>query len=85
MNYSELFIAIGLILVVTIGYVLIRKFVSWYIEDENKWNRKHGYVGLSKDTRNVNRKIAFDRITEGYLLLLGVLVLYIIKLIMDAT
>lgn len=74
---TEIF-CIGAILFITILYFLLRKFISWAIEDDDKWTKKHGRLGLHKTTKETNKKIAFDRLTEGYLLIVGILVLIII-------
>jgi len=84
MDWSELLITIGLIFIATVLYFLLRKFISWAIEDDNDFYKKKG-GGLSKDTLKVNKQIAWDRLTEGYVVVLFVLILYIIKLIYDAT
>ena len=42
MNWSELLLAIGLIIAVTILYLLLRKFISWAIEDDNNFHKKTG-------------------------------------------
>jgi len=83
MNYKELFLAIALILLITVIYIVIRKFVAWAIEEDNNWHRKQGHSGLSKDSRKVNKKFIYDRLLAGYLLVLGLLTLYIIKLMID--
>ena len=62
---------------------LLRKFISWAIEDDDKWNKNHGRLGLHKSTKDTNKKIAYDRLTEGYLLIVGILVLIVIKTIID--
>lgn len=83
MDYVELIIAIGLIFLVTGIYIVIRKFIAWTIEDDNNWHKKQGHSGLSKDSRKVNKKIIYDRLIAGYLLVVALLILYIIKLIID--
>ena len=80
MNYTELIVTIGLFFLVTVLYIILRKFIAWAIDDDNQWHKKHGHLGLHKDTLNTNKKLAYDRLTSGYLLAMGLLVLYIIKL-----
>lgn len=80
MNYTELLIAIGLLVLVTVFYIILRKFIARAIDDDNQWHKKHGHLGLHKDTLSTDKKLAYDRLTEGYLLVMGVIVLYIIKL-----
>ena len=82
MNWPEFLLAIGLIILVTILYFILRKFISWAIEDDNKFHKKRG-GGLSKDTLKVNKQIAWDRLTYGYVVILFALVSYIVKLISD--
>ena len=84
MNWLELLLTIGLMVGVTVLYFVLRKFISWAIEDNNKFYKKRGHCVSSKETLNVDKKLACDRLTEGYLLVLFVLFLYIIKLISDA-
>lgn len=84
MNYKELFIALGLLILITAIYIALRKFIVWTIQDDDKWHKKQGHVGLTKGTLKVKRKLAFDKLTGGYLLAMGLVVLYIIKLIADA-
>ena len=40
---------IGLIVVITIVYFGLRKFIVWALQDENKWHRERGHLGMSKD------------------------------------
>ncbi len=42
-------LVIGLIIVITIVYFGLRKFIAWALKDENKWLREHGHLGMSKD------------------------------------
>ena len=85
MNYTELIVTIGLLFLVTVLYIILRKFIAWAIDDDNRWHKKHGHLGLHKGTLNVNKKLAYDRLTGGYLIVMGLLVLYIIKLFVDVT
>lgn len=84
MDYKDLLITIGLMILITILYIVLKKFISWAIDDDDKWHKKHGHVGLKKDTLNANKKIAYDRLQEGYLLIMALLLLCVIKLIFDA-
>ena len=83
MDWTELLLIIGLIIIVTIVYFILRKFISWAIEDNNNFYKKRGHCVSSKETLKVDKKLAYDRLTEGYLILLFLLVLYMIKLIFD--
>ena len=83
MDWSEFLLAIGLIIAATILYILLRKFISWAIEDDNNFQKKRG-GGLSKDTLEVNKQIAWDRLTYGYVVVMFALIVYIIKLIYSA-
>lgn len=85
MDYSEFIITIGLLIFVTLLYAILRKFIAWAINDNNQWHKKRGNLGLNKNTLNTKKKLAYDRLTEGYLIVVGLLVLYLIKLIVDAT
>ena len=85
MNYTELLIAISVIIVVTVVYFLLRRFIAWAIADDDKWNKKHGYSGLSEKTLKIKRQIAYSKLSRGYWLIMLVVVLYIIKLFVDAT
>ena len=40
MNYKELFTAIGLIIAISIIYILIRKFIFWTVKDDQKFRKK---------------------------------------------
>ncbi len=80
MNYTELIVTIGLLFLVTALYIILRKFIAWAIDDDNQWHKKYGHLGLHKGTLNTNKKLAYDRLTSGYLIVMGLLVLYIIKL-----
>lgn len=85
MDYIELIITIGLLILVTGLYIILRKFIAWAIDDDNQWHKKRGNLGLGKDTLNTNKELAYYRLTAGYLMVMGVLVLYLIKLFVDAT
>lgn len=84
MDYKELFLVVGIMLVVTGLYIVVRKFIAWAIEDNERWRKKHGCLGLSKDARQVNKKYAYYKVTGGYLLIMILLVLYVIKLMRDS-
>ncbi|MBQ8382770.1 MAG: hypothetical protein IJX47_06160 [Clostridia bacterium] len=85
MNYNELLLAISLIVFATVIYVMLRKFISWAIKDDNKFYKKRGGQGLSKGTINAKIQTAYDKLSTGYALVVFLLVLYIIKLVFDAT
>ena len=84
MDWLELILTIGLIVFVTILYFVLRKFISWAIDDNNNFYKKRGHRVSSKETLKCDKQIAYDKLTQGYLLVLFVLVLYIIKVICDS-
>ena len=84
MDWIEFLLTIGIMIIVTVIYILARKFIAWSIEYNQKFRKKQGALGLSKGARDVNKQIAYDKLTGGYAVIMGVLLLYIIKLICDA-
>ena len=84
MDYKELFLAIGIMLLVTGLYIAVRKLIAWAIEDNARWRKKNGSLGLSKGARDVNKKHTYFKATCGYVLMMALLALYIVKLVVDA-
>ena len=81
--YIDLLIALGATVVATVAYLLLRRFIAWAIQDDNNWHKKRGNLGLHEDTLKTNTKIALDKLTQGYLLVLFVIGLYIVAVIVD--
>ncbi len=65
MDYIELLIIIGLMVLITVAYFLLRKFIAWAIDDDNNFHKKRG-GGSSKDSIKIRKDIALFRLTEGY-------------------
>jgi len=84
MDYKELFIAISLMIVITIIYILSRKFIYWAIEDHNKFCKKKGYFGMDKGDKRAFSDMPIFKLTCGYILFMVLLVIYIFKLIADS-
>lgn len=84
MDYKQLFITIGIIVIVTALYFVFRKFISWAIDDDVKYHKKQGHLGPTKERTKNRKQLATDKLTGGYAVVIFVLVLYIIKLIIDA-
>ncbi len=82
-NYKELLITIGLMIGLTLLYVGLRKFIAWAIEDKDKWLKKNGKWGYTKESKETNQKLAYHKLTGGYMMIMGLLVAYLIKLFMD--
>ncbi len=83
MNYKELIITIGLMILVTLIYIICRKFIAWAIEDHDKQMKKQGRLGIEKSSKKVIKEVEYRKLTSGYLLFMGVLILYMIKLFAD--
>ena len=84
MDYKQLFITLGIIIIVTALYFALRKFISWAINDDVKYHKKQGHLGPTKESTKNRKQLAYDKLTGGYALIIFVLLLYIIKLIIDA-
>ena len=84
MDYKQLFVTIGIILIVTVLYLVFRKFISWAIDDDVRYHKKKGHLGPTKEGTKNRKQLAYDKLTGGYALVIFVLVLYIIKLFVDA-
>lgn len=84
MNYIELLITVGVAFLVTVLYIAFRKFIKWAIEDDNKFYTRNGGLGSSKKSREIDKRLSIDKLTEGYALIMLLLVIYIIKLILEA-
>lgn len=74
----EHLLIIGLIVVITIVYFGLRKFIAWALQDENKWHKGRGHIGMSKDEIKNKKKLAYDKLTSGYLLFMGVLIFLLV-------
>ena len=83
MNYADLLITVVIMVVVTILYLCLRKFIVWAIEHDDKWHKKRGKLGLSRETLKLTKKSALWKLTEGYLLIMFLAMLYLIKLFLD--
>ena len=80
-NWVDYLLCIGLIIVLTIAYFGLRKFISWALNNDNKWYREHGCLGMSKDELENRKKWAHLELTNGYLLLVGVLIFLLVMAI----
>ena len=78
MNYTDLFIVIGVAFLVTLLYIVFRKFIRWAIEDNNKFYTKNGCSGASKKGLERDKKWAVGKLTQGYALIMILLIIYII-------
>lgn len=83
MDYIQLFIVIGIMFLVTVAYILLRKFVSWAIDDDNRFHKKRG-GGLDTNTHKVRKDIALFRLTEGYAWIMVLLIIFIVMLVKDS-
>lgn len=83
MNYTELFIAIGLLILSTIIYIALQKFIKWTVDDDKRFRKKNGNLGLSHESYEVNKKVSLDKLFFGYISIIVLLVIYIIKLMVD--
>ncbi len=84
MNYKELVITISLMIAISIIYILIRKFIIWTIEDNQKFRKKNGCLGLDKEGRKLMADIPMFKLTCGYILFMVLLIIYVLKLIGDS-
>lgn len=84
MDYIELLITVSVAFLVTVLYIVFRKFIKWAVEDDNKFYTRNGCLGSSKKSREIDKKLSIDKLTEGYALIMLLLVIYIIKLILEA-
>lgn len=78
MELWDVLLVIGLMIGITVLYVLLRKFIAWTLEDDNQYHKKRGHLGYSKEEIQNRKKIAYDRLTCGYLLFMAVLTLLLI-------
>ena len=78
MDLFDVLLIVGLMIGITILYVGIRKFLAWTLDDDNQWHKKQGCLGYSKKETENKKKLVYDRLTFGYLLFMGVLVLLLI-------
>ena len=69
---------IGLIVVITMVYWGLRRFVAWALKDENKWHTERRHLGMSKDEIKNKKKLAYDKLTSGYILFMGVLLFLLV-------
>ena len=84
MNYKELFIAIGLMIIISIIYILIKKFIIWTVKDNQKFRKKNKCLGLDKEGQKLASDIPIFKLTCGYILFMVMLTIYILKLIFDS-
>ena len=86
MNFKELFISLALIFILTIVYVLLRKFIYWTIKDEQKFHKQVGALGkdLDEQQRRSLADMPIFKLTMGYILLVLLVIIYIVKLFADA-
>lgn len=66
----------GLAVLVTVLYFLARRLIAWALKDDDQWNKKQGLLGCSKEERANQKKLAYDRLTAGYISILVVLALF---------
>ena len=78
MDLFDVLLIVGLMIGITILYFVVRKFLAWTLEGDNQWHKKQGQIGFSKKETENKKKLAYDRLTFGYLLFMGVLVLLLI-------
>jgi hypothetical protein len=84
MDYKEFFITIGIMFLVTILYFVIKRFISWTIDDDEKYYTKQGsHIKNKKHTKN-RKQLAYDKLIGGYAIVMFVLVLYVVKIIISA-
>ena len=83
MRYLEFVVTISLIVIVTVVYFLLRKFIVWTIEDDNKFYIKNGRMGASKKELKVRKEQALLKLSGGYALILALLIVYFIKIAID--
>ena len=76
MTRAEVYTAIGFVILITIIYILLRKLIVWIIEDDQKWHKKKDHLGSSKDVLNERKSWALWRLTEGYIILLAVIIIF---------
>ena len=81
MNYKELFITIGLMIVISIIYILIRKFIVWTAKDNQKFRTKKGCLGLDKEGQKLMIDMPMFKLTCGYILFMILLAIYFFKII----
>ena len=74
----DLLLVIGLMIAITVAYFLLRRLIAWCVKDDNKWHKKQGHLGMSKDEMRNRTKLAQDRLTYGYLLFMFVLTLLLV-------
>ncbi len=83
MNYKELFLAIGLMVLLTIIYVLCRKFIYFAIKDHDKWLKKTMRKGIDKKDYKVYADMPMFKVNFFYISLMVVLIFYVIYLIVQ--
>lgn len=79
MNNIDLFdflLFFGLAVLVTVLYFLARGLIAWALKDDDQWNKKQGHLGYSKEETANRKKLAYDRLTAGYISILVVLALF---------
>lgn len=80
MDYKELFISFLLLIVITVLYILIRKFIFWTMKDDQKFRKKQGALGLDKKGQRAMIDIPLFKLNCIYILLVILILIYIIKL-----
>ena len=68
----------GLVVLVTIVYILLNKLIVWALRDDAQWHKKQGHLGHSKKEMENKKKWACDRLKAGYILFLVILALFLI-------
>ncbi len=76
MTQAEVLIAVGCSIFITVIYILLRKFVVWAIDDEQKWHNKKGHLGDSKDGLKDRKNWALWELTAGYLVILAAILIF---------
>ena len=82
MDYKELFITFGLMIVITVIYIFLRKFIHWTIKDDQKFRKKNGNLGLDKEGQKLMIDMPLFKLTCGYILLMALLSIYFFKVIL---
>ncbi len=80
MNYKELFITIGFMVLLTILYFLIKKFIFWAIDSDNKLLKKTGSMGFKKEDYKAYAEMPLFYLRCSYALFMVLSFIYIISL-----
>lgn len=75
MNWAELFITLGIMVVATIIYFVVRKVISYVVDHDDRWKGEK----VRKDRKNWG----YWKLNCTYALVMMLLLLYIIKLFLN--